>query len=139
MNVFTVETKNGFTRWNLSPECEEEIQPIAAEFGMGVEKFLFLYTRDELPGQLVRRNDLDEENPPQGFSVSACADRTTWDRVERAARHDGLSVNEFVWQAIASCVNCAEQDMILSPKTGDSISADCVIERFIVECERREI
>lgn len=139
MNVFTVETKNGFTRWNLSPECEREIQPIADEFGMGIKRFLYLYTKNALPGQLVRHNDIDEENAPPGFRVSACADPTTWARVKRAANHDGVSIKDFVWQAIASSVNCAEGDMILSPATGDSISSDCQIERFIIQSERQEI
>jgi hypothetical protein len=139
MNVFTVETKNGFTRWNLNPECEREIQPIADEFGMGIKRFLVLYTRDALPGQLVRRNDVDEEKVPRGFSVSACADAATWDRVKRAAKHDGISIKDFVWQAIASSVNCAEGDMILNPSTGDSISASCLIEQFIIESEHHEI
>ena len=139
MNVFTVETKNGFTRWNLNPECEREIQPIADEFGMSLKRFLYLYTRDALPGQLVRRNDVDEENTPLGFDVSACADPATWDRVKRAAKHDELSVKDFVWRAIASSVNCSEHDMVLNPATGIPISASCLIEQFIVESERHEI
>ncbi len=137
--VFTVETREGFTRWELTPACEREIQPIADEFGMELKRFLFLYTRDALPGQLVRRDDVDEENTPPGFSVRACADPATWDRVKRAARHDDLSIKDFVWRAIASSVNCAEGDMILSPVTGASVSANCLIEQFIIESERHEI
>jgi hypothetical protein len=139
MNVFTVKTKHGVTQWNLSPECKREIQPIADEFGMGIKRFLFLYTKDALPGQLVRRNDVDEENAPLGFSVSACADPTTWARVKRVAKHDGVSIKDYVWQAIASSANCCEADMILSPATGEPISSDCLIERFILASERQEI
>jgi len=138
-DVFEVKTKNGFTRWDLSPECEREVQPIADAFGMELKRFLFLYTTGSLPGQLVRRNDVDEENAPPGFSVSAGADPTTWARVKRAAKHDGVSIKDFAWQAIASSVNCAEGDMILSPATGDSISSDCMIERFIIQSERQEM
>ena len=122
MNTFTVETRNGFTKWNVSPECEREIQPIADQFGLELKKFLYLYTNHSLPGQLPRGNDVDEENTPPGFSVSPCADPATWDRVKRAAKHDGLSIKAFVWRAIASSVDCVEEDMILSPTTGDPIS-----------------
>jgi hypothetical protein len=139
MNVFTVETKNGFTKWNLDSKCKREVQPIADEFGMGIEKFLFLYTLRRLPGQLVRHNDVDEENTPRGFAVTACEDPATWDRVKRAAKCDGLSIEEFVWQAVAGSVNCTEADVLLSPSTGDAITTNCRLEEFIVGIERHEI
>lgn len=140
MEVFTVKTANGFTSWKLTPECERQLQPIADQFGMGIKKFLYLYTKGSLPGQLVRHNDIDEQNAPRGFSfsVSACADQTTWDRIKLAARHDRVSIKAFVWQAIASSVNCIEQDMILNPNTGDPIFANCLIEQFMIARERRE-
>jgi hypothetical protein len=139
MNTFTVETRNGFTKWNVSPECEREIQPIADEFGMELKKFLYLYTHGTLPGQLPTGNPVDEKNAPPGFSVSACADPALWARVDRVAKHDGRSIKDFVWQAIASSVNCAEEEMVLSPKTGDSISGDCLVQQFIWAVERNEI
>jgi hypothetical protein len=139
MEVFTVKHERGFTQWKLTPECEEEVQPIADEFGLGLKRFLYLYTKGALPGQLVRHNDVDEQKAPPGFSVSACADPTTWARIKRAAKHDGVSIKAFVWQAVASSVNCVEADMIVSPVTGESLSADCMIERFILASERQGI
>jgi hypothetical protein len=137
--VFEVKTRNGFVRWKLTPECEREIGPIADHFGLGLKKFLYLFTLGTLPGQLPTGNPVNEENAPPGFSVSACADPALWARVERVAKHDGRSIEDFVWQAIASSVNCSEEEMVLSPKTGDSISGDCLVQQFIWEVERNEI
>jgi hypothetical protein len=138
-NIFTVETQNGLVEWKLDAECRRVVQPIADEFGMGVEQFLTLYTRHRLPAQLVRGNPVDENELPAGFSVTACEDPLIWNRARRCAQFAGQSVKEFVWQSIASGVNCAEEDMVLSPKTGNLIGHDCELETFIVRRELHEI
>ncbi len=137
--TFTVETENGLVEWNLNSECRSVAQPIGDEFGMSIEQFLTLYTRGRLPAQLVRGDRIDEEKPPPGFAVTACEDRLIWDRVRRAAKFMGRSVREEAWQSIASGVNCAEEDMTLSPKTGKPIGDDVSLEQFIVGSERHEI
>jgi hypothetical protein len=139
MNIFTVEIQNGLVEWKLDEECRRVVQPIADEFGMGLEQFLTLYTRHRLPAQLVDGNDVDEKNTPRGFTVGACEDRLIWNRVRRCAEFAGQSVREFVWQSIASGVNCCEEDMVLSPKTGKLIGNDCELETFIVRREYHEI
>lgn len=139
MEVFTVETKHGPRRWKLTAKCKREIGPIAEEFGLELKKFLYLYSQNSLPGQLPRHNDIDEWHTPPGFSVSPCTDQTTWERVERAARHDKISVKAFVWMAIANSVNCSEENMIMNPTTGECLSTLCMIETFLIPNELHEI
>ena len=136
MDSFFVETKNGQVKWNLDSECRKVVIPIADEFGMSAEQFLELYSRHRLPAQLVRGDRLCEEKAPAGFGVAPCEEPSIQRRIRRAARFAGLSVNDFVWRALAGAVNCCEDDMILSPKTGRPVAADFELERFTV---RREL
>ena len=137
MNTFTVELENGRVEWNLDSECRKVVTPIATEFGMSVEQFLTLYTCDRLPAQLVRGNDLDEGRAPAGFSVRQSKDPSIRDRIRRAAQLAGCrSVKEFVWFSVANSVNCCEDDMVLSPKTGRPIGHALLLHRFIMSRER---
>jgi hypothetical protein len=139
MKTLIVETKNGVRKWKLDSECREEIKPIADEFGVGIERFLFLYSLDRLPGQLQGDDfKLDEEIPPDGFAVKACKDPLIWNRVQRAARHDRASVKEFVWRAIASFVTCTEQDAILSPRIGELFGDYFNINKFCIRSFRED-
>jgi hypothetical protein len=136
MHAFIVKTKNGQAEWNLNSECRKVVSPIANEFGMSAEQFLELYSRHRLPAQLVRGLRLDEEKAPAGFSVTLCSEPSIQKRIRRAARFAGSSVKDFVWRALASSVNCCEEDMILSPKTGRPLAHDVELENFMV---RREL
>jgi len=93
--TFIVETKYGGIEWNLNSECREVVTPIAQEFGMGVEQFLTLYTRGRLPAQPVLGNDVDEDRPPPGFAITDPKDRSTWNRVRKAARFEGKPSKSF--------------------------------------------
>ena len=138
MKSFIVQTKNGQAEWNLDSECRKVVTPIANEFGMSAERFLELYSRHRLPAQLVRGIGLDEERAPAGFSVTLCKEPSTQKRIRRAARFAGFSVKDFVWRALASSVNCCEDDMILSPKTGRPVAHDVDLEKFIMKRELDE-
>jgi hypothetical protein len=135
MDSFVVETRNGQAKWNLDSECRKVVTPIADEFGMSAEHFLELYSRHCLPAQLVRGFGLDEERAPAGFSVTLCEEPSIRKRIRRAARFAGLSVKDFAWRALAGSVNCCEDDMILSPKTGRPLANDVELESFIVKRE----
>ena len=102
---------------------------------MSAERFLELYSRHDLPGQLVRGIGLDEERAPAGFSVTLCEEPSIRKRIHRAARFAGFSVKDFVWRALAGSVNCCEDDMILSPKTGRPLAHDVELEHFIMKRE----
>jgi hypothetical protein len=107
---------------------------------MSVERFLTLYTRDRLPAQLVRGNDLDEGRAPAGFSVRQCKDTSIRDRIRRAAQFAGFrSVKEFVWRCVVNSVNCCEDGMVLSPKTGRPVGHSLLLHKFIVSREHRPI
>jgi len=138
MNSFIVQTKNGQAEWNLDSECRKAVTPIADEFGMSAERFLELYSRHRLPGQLVRGIGFDEERAPAGFSVTLCEEPSIRKRIHRAARFAGFSVKDFVWRAVAGSVNCCEDEMILSPKTGRPIAHDVELEKFIMKRELDE-
>ena len=135
MDSFVVETKNGQVKWNLDSECRKVVIPIADEFGMSAEQFLELYSRHRLPAQLVRGDRLCEEKAPAGFGVAPCEEPSIQRRIHRAARFAGLSVKDFVWRALAGAVNCCEDDMILSPKTGRPVARDFELESFTVTRE----
>jgi hypothetical protein len=133
MNSFIVQTKNGQTEWNLDSECRKVVTPIADQFGMSAARFLELYSRHDLPSQLVRGISLHGQRAPAGFSVTPCDDPSIQKRIGRAARFAGFSVKGFVWHVLAGSVNCCEDDMILSPKTGRPIAHDVELENFIMK------
>jgi hypothetical protein len=135
MNSFIVQTKNGQDEWKLDSECRKVVTPIADEFGMSAERFLELYSRHGLPAQLVRGSGLEEENAPAGFSVTLCEEPSIRKRIRRAAQFAGLSVKDFAWRALAASVNCCEDDMILSPKTGRAFAHNVELENFILKQE----
>jgi hypothetical protein len=135
MDSFVVETKNGQVQWNLHSECRKVVIPIADEFGMSSLQFLELYSRHRLPAQLVRNDRLCEERAPAGFVVTLPEEPSVRKRIRRAARFARLSVKDFVWRALASAVNCCEDDMILSPKTGRPIANNVELESFMVKRE----
>ena len=135
MDSFVVEKSNGQVEWNLDPECRNVVIRIAREFGMSAEQFLEIYSRHRLPAQLVPSDRLDEEKRPAGFDVTLCEDRLIRKRIHRAARFAGFSVKDFVWRALAACVNCCEDDMILNPKNGQPVANDIELESFIVKHE----
>ena len=135
MNSFIVQTRNGQAEWNLDSQCRKVVTPIADEFGMSAERFLELYSRHRLPGQLVRGIGLDEQRAPAGFSVTLCDEPSIQKRIRRAARFAGFSVKDFVWRAVAGSVNCCEDDMIVSPKTGRPLAHEVELENFIMKRE----
>lgn len=135
MDSFVVETKNGQVEWNLDSECRKVVIRIADEFGMSAEQFLELYSCHHLPAQLVRGERLCEEKAPAGFGVTLCEDPSIRKRIRRAARFAGFSVKDFVWRALAGCVNCCEDDMILNPKNGLPVANDFELESFMVKHE----
>ncbi len=138
MDSFVVETKNGQVEWKLHSECRKVVIPIADEFGMSALQFLELYSRHRLPAQSVRGDRLYEERAPAGFGVTLCEDPPFRKRIRRAARFAGFSVKDFVWRALAGSVNCCEDDMILSPKTGRPLANDVELESFMVKRELDE-
>jgi len=135
MNSFIVQTRNGQAEWKLDSQCRKVVIPIADQFGISAEQFLELYSRHGLPAQLVRGDRLYEERAPAGFGVTLCEEPSTRKRIRRAARFAGFSVKDFVWRALASSVNCCEDDMILSPKTGRPLVNDVELESFMVKRE----
>ena len=135
MNSFIVQAKNGQAEWNLDSACRKVVTPIADQFGMSAERFLELYSRHRLPGQLDRGMRLDEERAPAGFGVTLCEESSIRKRIRRAARFAGFSVKDFVWRAVAGSVNCCEDDMILSPKTGRPLAHEVELENFIIKRE----
>ena len=138
MKSFIIQTKNGQAEWNFDSECRKVVTPIADEFGMSAERFLELYSGHRLPGQLVRGIGLDGQRTPVGFSVTLCEEPSIQKRIRRAARFAGLSVKDFVWRAVAASVNCCEDDMIVSPKTGRPLAHEVELEKFIMKRELDE-
>jgi hypothetical protein len=138
IDSLVVETRNGQVEWNLNSECRKVLIPIADEFGLSMLQFLKRYSHRRLPAQSVRRSRLFEESAPAGFGVKLCQEPSIQQRIRRAARFAGFSVKDFVWRALASSVNCCEEDMILSPKTGQPLASDVELESFMVTRELDE-
>jgi hypothetical protein len=117
-----VKLKNGVDVWKLTPALRAMAQPIAKRLGLSLAEFLTRLSTWQLPGgpQTEITNDLQDDPPsvPAGFRVKPCNDLQVWKRVERAAEFDGISVELFVWKAIASTVVCLEADLISDPVDG---------------------
>jgi hypothetical protein len=126
-----VEKKNAIVVWNVNAKCRHVVKPIADEFGMSVEQFLQRYTEGRLPAQIPQRGTVDE------FEYDA---RTTWEfkcsdpdlvkRIERTAAFRQVSLPAMIADAIMGYVECFEDDMIISPKTGAAFADDRVLELF---------
>src|SRR4029077_11303077 len=128
MKTFTAKTNVPLVEWNLDPA----LTPIAAEFAMSVERFLELHTQGRLPGQLPNRrfNEDQDRDIDLGLGLDALKNSSAGKRIERAAKMAGLSVSEFLTDAIMDRVRCEEQEMVLSPRTGEFIGRD--INDFMV-------
>jgi hypothetical protein len=131
MKTFTAKTKLRLVEWNLDPA----LTPIAAEFGMSVERFLELYTQRRLPGQLPNRkfNEDQDHDIDLGLGLDALKNPSAGNRIERAAKMADISVSEFLTDAIMDRVRCEEEEMVLSPRTGEFIGRD--IDDFMVREE----
>ena len=55
------------------------------------------------------------------LDMNAVRKSPAWKRIKRAAKFAGLTVREFVTHAIMENVRTYEDDMILSPRTGETI------------------
>jgi hypothetical protein len=113
-----------FMRWELTAECKKLVKPVAKALGLSVEEVLEHFYH--LPGQ--------DERPwgaRDGFDVTPCEDKATWARVQRAAECDGVSVEEYCWNAVKSWVSeASESEFIVDPKTGKILAYTAEIEKF---------
>jgi hypothetical protein len=113
------------------------VKSIANEFGVSVEKFLYLYTTRRLPGQISAvgghrfYEDQDASEIGIDFDLARLKESWAWKRIERAARFAEQTVNEFLTSSIMETVRCLEDDMILSPKTGEPVCADYDLDEFL--------
>jgi hypothetical protein len=102
-----------------------DIEPIANEFEMSVDRFLRVYKLNRLPGQLPDRNfseDQDQDGGVDlGLELAGMRKSPAWKRIKRAADSSGQTVKEFVTESIMDHVRCEEETMILSPRTGKPI------------------
>lgn len=57
--------------------------------------------------------DTEVGPPPDGFSVALPDESEKRKRIERAARAEGESVRDFLWNAVALHLDCAEEGMDL--------------------------
>jgi hypothetical protein len=133
MKKLRVELVNGFEVWNLNEKCRRIVRPIAKAFGVSVEEFLRLLSRNELPGQPKRGRLLAESKMPVGFAVNVGGDAGIRARLERSANFDRVrTVDQLVWSAIAGDTDCAEEIMIFKPEPANRLAA------MEIECEPGE-
>jgi hypothetical protein len=135
--TFAVEFENGRIEWKLNSKSLKVIRPLAQEFGLSVEKFLYLHTLGRLPAQLPRGNNLETAIAPAGFEVTLPKDPEMQKRIRRAARFGGhKSAKDFTWCMMSGWVDTLEEDMILSPKTGQPIGDELDdLEKFVAKHE----
>lgn len=125
---FEVKSRHVTRVWDLNSKLRAILAPIAAEFGWTVEVLLTRYSRGRtsMPGQIPFRpfDDGDERPIPEGFTIEAFAasNPEIWERIKRAAEfYEEESSERFIWKTVWDAVRCAEDDMILSPRTGQLI------------------
>jgi hypothetical protein len=115
------------------------VKTIADEFGVSVKKFLYLYKTQQLPGQIFpvhgRRfyEDQDASEVEIDFDLALLKKSWAWKRIERAARFQEETVNEFITNSLMETVRCLEDEMILSPKTGEPVCAYRDLDEFLGE------
>jgi hypothetical protein len=98
------------------------IQAVANEFGMPVEKFVELYRRRRLPGQLPHGSVCMEQDSEIDLGIKLPVMKgDAWKRIRRVTRLTGETVQEFVTSAIMSTVRGCEEIMITSPRTGEAL------------------
>lgn len=112
------------------------IKSVANEFGMSVEAFLQFYRQHpglrRLPGQLPHRDLLEEQDSEIDLgNLGALRESSAWKRIKRAARFQGQTPKEFVTHSIMEMVRTLEDDMVLSPRTGEYICDIAELEEFV--------
>jgi hypothetical protein len=124
-----VQLKNGYQDWNVNNACRRVVRPIANTFGVTVEEFLRLYSRNELPNQPVVSSSTRGSDMPRGFDL--CLGKGPLQkRLQRAARFAEQTVAQFVWTAVIGSITCSEEDMIFCPMTGIVIGDSLKLHRF---------
>src|SRR5947207_5101472 len=98
------------------------IKAVAGEFGMTVEQFV-RQSREKLPGQLPSSSFCEEQDSCVDLCLDLNAIRKSpaWKRIRRAAKFAGQTVREFLTHSIMENVRTYEDDMVLSPRTGEPI------------------
>ncbi len=131
MNKFEVQGKNFSRTWNLNREFRALLAPMAKEFGLTVEAFLTQWTLHKLPGQLPRRDITRDFSAPRSFKADTfqCAP-ATWKRLVRAAEFSEESLEDYIWRAVMGSVECVEDDMVFSPKTGRPIGDEMEFSKY---------
>ena len=137
MSILTVKKDHSWVKWEINEECRKTVEPIAREFGMSIERFLKLFTLDKLPAQLPSRDFSEDQDEDVDLNLNfvALSCSKAWPRIWRAAKVEGLSVEEFLTEAIMDNVRGAEEDMVLSPRTGELIASAFELRDFIIEEE----
>ena len=108
--------------WNINARCRKKLEPVVAEFGLSVEHFLKRFSLGRLPRQLSRPISASRIKLPRGTKVKfECSDKDVAARIERAAAFDGIGVEEFLYHTILDTIGCIEEEMIISPTTGQPI------------------
>jgi hypothetical protein len=135
-----VQLKNGYQDWNVNRACRRLVKPIASKFGVTVEEFLRLYSRNELSNQPVvnRRTTRRPRIPRAGFDLHL-GKGPLQKRLERAARFVEQPVAQFVWGAVIGSLICCEEDMIFCPLTGGVIGDSLELSRFQLGSLRQDL
>jgi hypothetical protein len=113
------------------------LKSVAAEFGVSAEKLLYLYKTRGLPGQIDQvggprfYEEQDASEPDLDFDLTRLQKSWAWKRIERAARFSEETVQQFMTKSIMEAVRCLEDDMILSPKTGEPVCASYDLDEFL--------
>jgi hypothetical protein len=135
---FEVEVEGRCYIWNLNAEFRELLEPIAAEFRWTVEDFLTRYSQGTLPGQIPKSffdREEDELPEPQELTVEFTSDPEVWERIRCAAKVCGETPRDFIWKTVWGSVRSAEDDMIISPGSGEIIGDELDIREFLISRE----
>jgi hypothetical protein len=131
-----VQLENGYQDWNVNSACRRVVQPMASAFGVTIEEFLRLHSRNELPNQPIVSSSTRGSRMPRGFDLSL-GDGPFQKRLQRAARFANQTVAQFVWSAVVGSITCSEDDMIFCPMTGGVVGDSLNLHRFQLGSLRR--
>ena len=119
-----VHTKRCAVTYKLDARARRKLKPIADEFDLSIDEFVTHYACDKLPGQPTKKLEWSADDELAGRLADAIfkANPSAFARIQNASLLIKDSPADFIWKAIGSFVECDEEDMLLSPKTGRPIA-----------------
>lgn len=112
--------------WHVTEECRAIAEPIATQLEITTEELLVGLSQGRIK---TGGESADTETAPSGFTVTLPDDPKLRKRIMRAAAIDEQSIEQLVWRALVSDIQCTEESMIFDSE-GSVIGDALPLEEF---------